>query len=548
MKKHITWLAATLALASFVACTKTGSDPTPDPKPGPEPSTDTLFFKASVPVSKSTMDADGNMSWQSTDVVKFFDGTTTVTASPENISGATAEFTVVGLNPEATRFYAAYPADMVNTFETDGDIVFNSYGTDKQTLDKSYCAVAACPKSDEMTMSFRNVSYILRVKRPASGACSDASSVTFMTLERTPVSSGVKVTLADGDTPEISNVTSGSGTCATASANFDSNGIAVLNIDPLTTTEGFVLVPCDNSGTAMGIQLYRKSHTFESGSYYPWNLEPQLKPTPPDPVPPIDNLIFADGNLYYDNGTWGIEEMQYDFRTWAGYPCCIGGIYSATASGTAATNNIGLFYWTPDKDKSRAKDFVGDWTATAMSTNDFFANNVISEWRGMTKAELESICNTRTKANALRARATIMGTGLAQGITGVILLPDNFGDNPGFTLTDGQWIFPYGYTLKTAMSSPTGGSFADNTMTKYQWAILQYLGAVFLPAAGRAGAEHIYIGESLGSLYYWTSYYYQQSGDEHKAYYAVGKDLLPGEGTYGNCAQAFAVRLVKSAN
>lgn len=157
MIKHITWLVATLALVCFVACTKTGSDPTPDPKPGPEPSTDTLFFKASVPVSKSTMDADGNMSWQSTDVVKFFDGTTTVTASPENISGATAEFTVVGLNPEATRFYAAYPADMVNTFETDGGIVFNSYGTEKQTLDKSYCAVAACPKSDEMTMSFRNV-------------------------------------------------------------------------------------------------------------------------------------------------------------------------------------------------------------------------------------------------------------------------------------------------------------------------------------------------------------------------------------------------------
>ena len=130
-----------------------------------------------------------------------------------------------------------------------------------------------------------------------------------------------------------------------------------------------------------------------------------------------------------------------------------------------------------------------DPNLTVISANyDWGVYNAISNvgnqaglWRTLSVEEWDYLFNTRKNAQFLWSRGSV------DGIKGMILLPDNF-KKP----SDISWTYQ-------------ANNWTTNTYTTGQWATLEALGAVFLPASGRrhgAGVRDVQLDG-----YYWSSSY-----------------------------------------
>ncbi|MGN1240381.1 MAG: hypothetical protein ACI4TV_05860, partial [Paludibacteraceae bacterium] len=127
-----------------------------------------------------------------------------------------------------------------------------------------------------------------------------------------------------------------------------------------------------------------------------------------------------------------------------------------------------------------------DWGVYNAISN---AGNQAGLWRTLSVEEWNYLFNTRTNAQYLWSSGTV------NGVVGLIILPDNF-KKP----SDISWTYQ-------------ANNWTTNTYTTEQWATLEALGAVFLPASGlRDGANVISV--QYGG-YYWSSSYF----DSGIAYY-----------------------------
>lgn len=183
-------------------------------------------------------------------------------------------------------------------------------------------------------------------------------------------------------------------------------------------------------------------------------------------VSPTQKVHFSKGNLQYNigAGVWRFAEHQYD---------TIGAVNANIPSeyrgwmdlfGWCTGNNPTLI----SEDYSDYSVFI-DWGVNAI-TNGGGKRNL---WRTLTITEWEYLC--RGRANA----STLLGTGTINGILGAIFLPDN-----------GE--VPAGISF----------NYLDNKYTIAQWAQLERIGAVFLPAAGYR--QYGYINELNKEGEYWS--------------------------------------------
>ena len=212
-----------------------------------------------------------------------------------------------------------------------------------------------------------------------------------------------------------------------------------------------------------------------------------------------DQVYFSQGNLQYNMTTneWSFMEHQYDIVETCGQE--VGenyanqNIVSLFGWGTSGYNHGATFYqpWCTGStigsgggyaayggDTYNLFDQTGqaDWGYNPIVNG---GNTENSGWRTMTIEEWDYIFNIRTTASGIR----YVGA-LVNGVTGVILLPDNWSSSI--------------YVLNI-----NGEEYSSNTITVEDWAnTLEPNGAVFLPAAGNR--EWDYIGEcDLG--YYWSA-------------------------------------------
>jgi len=575
---------ASLTLLAVAACTKgLGSDVVkePDSAVAEEVVERALVFTVTRDETKAGLGDTGAMTWESSDVVRFYNGTTAIDVQPTEIQGSTAKFVVSDKTfiISSGKYYAAFPASMVEGFEAGGVVKFKAYSGGIQSKATSFRAVASCDY-DKTLLSFKNVSYVFRVTNPSSSGIVP-TKYSFIALDGTAVSAPLTVTMSNDDISAISRNTSSDSSVVSVVAPIE-DGVAYLNVDPFVAAEGWAVVASGDT-EVLGIRVVDKQKTFTKGYFRNLEFIPDPVPPRPDPVPSINGIEFSSGNLYYDaslmeNGGsgWGIEARQYDFRTWGGSPCCINGVYSTTSASDSTqshenTKNIGLFFWNKSADNARARVYStnNETYSTTVSDNKIFADNLTNvsglpaaksgygTWHVMTKDEVNSLVGTTdtTSRSKFRARATInVGT---QPITGVVLLPDVFASNTGvyqyfeFDDATGIWTFPSGYRFKSVKTRLTHGGYGDNTLSENQWALLEYIGAVFLPAVGSCGAQHIYKGGTFHELYYWTGSYYGLRNSTYKSYYVYGKELQT-SGSYdadeviGACQQAFAIRLVRT--
>lgn len=119
-----------------------------------------------------------------------------------------------------------------------------------------------------------------------------------------------------------------------------------------------------------------------------------------------------------------------------------------------------------------------DWGVYNAISN---AGNQAGLWRTLSLEEWNYLYYTRKNAQFLWSQGTV------NGVVGMIILPDNF-----IKPSDISWTYQ-------------ANNWTTNTYTTEQWATLEALGAVFLPASGnREGAGVSYV-QKEGN--YWSSSY-----------------------------------------
>lgn len=160
---------------------------------------------------------------------------------------------------------------------------------------------------------------------------------------------------------------------------------------------------------------------------------------------------FADANTNKVLGHYGFFDNQYQYE------------YASDG------NTIDLFQW----------DNVADITA---EQKDFEA---------LTADEWWYLFKERPRADILFAHATV------DAVRGLIILPDNWQTPTGLNIITSkamgmEWDEK---ELKYAHSSDTFNGYAQNKLTQQQWLLLEYAGAVFLPATN----------DNDGYGWYWSS-------------------------------------------
>ena len=226
-------------------------------------------------------------------------------------------------------------------------------------------------------------------------------------------------------------------------------------------------------------------------------------------------VTFSPGNLQYHptNDEWRFAENQTDYignanrnisPTYNGWLDLFGWSTSATNFGVSTS------YYTSDYSGS----FV-DWGTNKIGK---YAPNT---WRTLTKDEWKYILETRPNASSLKGVAQV------NGVNGLIFLPDN-------------WVCPSGVTF-------TSGFYSNQSVEAYrqyqvftaeQWAKLETLGAIFLPASGWRGSSLV------GGVQYCYKYW---SATEYYSYGAICLSTVPNGAIVGytNRSSGYSVRLVR---
>ena len=222
-----------------------------------------------------------------------------------------------------------------------------------------------------------------------------------------------------------------------------------------------------------------------------------------------DQIYFSQGNLQYraSTNTWKFAENQYDYigdansNISSSYDSWID-LFGWGTSGYHDSNdpyNVNYQPWS-SSDSELDNDYntygygpstnMPDMNLTGTSANyDWGVNNPISNggnianrWRTLTWTEWNYVLDTRNTPSGIRfAKAQV------NDVNGVILLPDDWTSDT--------------YNLNNTNS--IGAYYSSNVINASQWATIENVGGVFLPAAGgRFGTTVADVG-STG--FYWLS-------------------------------------------
>lgn len=324
---------------------------------------------------------------------------------------------------------------------------------------------------------------------------------------------------------------------------------------------------------------YEKANaTLTNGSYYKLAIEmsKQGSASPSSgigvfSVSATSKVTFSLGNLQYNaalgshqcadgttkQGTWRFAEHQWDMvgmgygQTNTSNSDYIGGTVTDgdnRSIGSTYNGWIDLFGWgTSGWDNTANDPYAVNYNPWSISTStvnstynycgygpstnqtdvnltgtsanyDWGVYNQIGDdapgtWRTLTSDEWNYLFDSRANASSK------YGVGMVNGVTGMILLPDEF-------------TLPSGLTFNAGVASSYGYQYyqTKNNYTSAQWALMEDAGAVFLPAAGnRSGSAVYYVGDfgdywsstqgSSGSAYsryfssYGTGWYYDGRGN-----------------------------------
>jgi hypothetical protein len=214
-------------------------------------------------------------------------------------------------------------------------------------------------------------------------------------------------------------------------------------------------------------------------------------------------VSFSKGNLQYtqSTNTWSFAENQWDY---IGTDNVTGGsvssdpTYGDSKEGTALADKVDLFGWGTGDAPTKSSTSDSDYSTFVDWGTNKIGNDAPNTWRTLTRDEWEYLLNNRPNASSLKGIAQV------NGVSGLILLPDN-------------WTCPAGVTFKLGFHSSYGVEYyaAYQTFTADQWSKLEAAGAVFFPAAGFRNGSNVYYVQGGGL--YWSA----TEGYSSLAYYLI---------------------------
>ena len=214
---------------------------------------------------------------------------------------------------------------------------------------------------------------------------------------------------------------------------------------------------------------------------------------PADPDAPLAGMFsvsadrqvkFSKGNLQYTQSTdtWAFAANQYEM------------LGTANVENSALVDKIDLFGWSGSTATAKwgiststdNTDYSGDFMEWGQNISDGTTPDGSGQvWRTLSTEEWVYLFTMRENAQFLWSQGTV------NGIRGLIILPDNF-QMP----SDISWTYQ-------------ANNWTTNTYITNQWAILETLGAVFLPTTGFRYGISINFVQYYGV--YWSSSYYDSS-------------------------------------
>jgi hypothetical protein len=237
-------------------------------------------------------------------------------------------------------------------------------------------------------------------------------------------------------------------------------------------------------------------------------------------------VSFSKGNLQYtqSTNTWSFAANQYDY---IGTDNVTGGsvssdpTYGDSKEGTALADKVDLFGWGTGDAPTKSSTSDSDYSTFVDWGTNKIGNDAPNTWRTLTRDEWEYLLNNRPNASSLKGIAQV------NGVSGLILLPDN-------------WTCPAGVTFKLGFHSSYGVEYyaAYQTFTADQWSKLEAAGAVFFPAAGFRNGSNVYYVQGGGR--YWSA---TECGSDYayNLFFCSAEARMGGDPRYyGN-----SVRLVK---
>ena len=213
------------------------------------------------------------------------------------------------------------------------------------------------------------------------------------------------------------------------------------------------------------------------------------------------HVAFSPGNLQCSgvksgNYHWKFAYQQYEY------------LGAANIDGTGLADKIDLFGWSGNNTSApwgiststTASDYSGDFKDWGENT---IGTDAANTWRTLSDEEWLYLFHGRYNAENLFALGTV------NGVSGIILLPDDWANTTGITFTPSTTKGLEWNTSYNQYADFTGNKhYEDNIFTLPQWQILEQAGAVFLPAANfRQGNVYDYKTSQFWSptLQYWSS-------------------------------------------
>lgn len=236
-------------------------------------------------------------------------------------------------------------------------------------------------------------------------------------------------------------------------------------------------------------------------------------------------IHFSKGNLQYQasSNTWRFAENQYDHMGDGNSNCSsyYNGWIDLFSWGTSGWHSEPWSSNGDHNDYSSGEESINNLTGDCVNADWGVYNSILNGgnqtgmWRTLNYDEWNYLLNSRAGTRFTKAKVN--------GVNGMIIFPDNF-------------TLPTGLVLNNinTMYSPAG---SDNIYTVDEWAQLESIGAIFLPAAGWRGYGDVGDVGTFG--YYWTSSYISDEGAYYVFFYnGLDLDLI-------NRATGYSVRLVK---
>ncbi len=549
MKKSILLLAVMAAVLCLSSCKKEENGK--------------VLFKATIEnpaqQSKTSIASNGMMTWRSGDQIVVFYGTSATSMTGQSLlsttsTGRTAEFTLaLGNEPTGGHYYAVYPANIAGMIYHNSINLPTSQEYHAAESGKVQFEAPMYAYSNDDQLVFKNLCGVVRI------TLTSPKTINRIAISANEPLCGQFAVSWNGGEPSLAT-TSTEGT--------EVEFTCGSGVDCTEGTDFYLYLPVNEVGyTGMEFVFYATDGTYSTKTLKDDQRyvvgRNTLNPLVFSnlvfrPVGAIDGLFsvsatqqvyFSQGNLQYQasTNTWRFAEHQYDYvgdalsgNVYEGSVKCNNRLISNTYSGwidffgwgTSGWNS-GAVCYQPWSTSTTPSDYYPGGSYTNGLTGyyaeaDWAWHNAISnggnaahQWRTLTQSEWHYLFVTRTNASDKH------GTGNINGVSGLIILPDN-------------WTQPSGCTFISGF--PTNSNSFDWTLNSYtlaQWAQMEASGAVFLPASGRRYGKDA--GNVGGNSYYWSSTPYSDGFTCGMYFYAT--HVVTGEAHPHYCG--FSVRPVK---